>query len=195
MKLPLPAPAVLAAMLVLPCVATARGGDRHGRAEIFAIAKYAGGDDTTTSTLFFREQAELDAALLFGLGVGYNFTSHVNVNATVIAGESDWQFSLDDVSTGKESSPLIQLLGNADWNILDAPVTPFLTAGAGVIMFPDSSLIGAGDFNYGIGAGIRWDFAEHAFLKVWYRADWFGLASADDGLQLHTFNVGIGFMR
>ena len=37
--------------------------------------------------------------------------------------------------------------------------------------------------------------AEHAFVKVWYRADWFGLANADNGLQVHTFNVGIGFMR
>jgi len=179
----------------IPAAARAGGADRDGRSEVFAVAKYFGGDDTTTSILFPGEQVEFDDTPGFGVGFGYNFTDHLNVNATFVLGDSDWHFGLDDVSTGSESSPMIQMLGNADWNLLDAPLTPFLTAGAGVIMFPDSSLVGAGEFNYGVGGGVRWDFAEHAFVKVWYRADFFGLANADYGLHVHTFNVGIGFMR
>jgi len=83
---------------------------------------------------------------------------------------------------------------NVDWNILDRDLTPFATAGAGVMLFflDDFDEI---DFSYGGGAGLWWDVSDETFVKVWYRAKWFELDRTDDALLLHTFNVSVGIMR
>lgn len=183
-------------LLLLPvCHASAADADRAGRWDYFGIARYTPGDDTTNTFFGGVERIDFEPAAHFGFGAGYNVNDHVNVNATVMFGRAEWTFSEEGFLPATDTGPMIQALGNVDWNVLDAPLTPFLTAGAGVIMFPDSPLVGAGEFNYGAGAGVRWDFAEHAFVKIWYRAEFFGLANADHGIRLHTFNVGIGIMR
>lgn len=173
--------------------APARASERDEMTDLFLFGQFAAGDDTTATAFGTDFDVDYDDSFGIGVGIGRNVNDYVNLNATLLVGEASV-----DVDAGaftvSDDATLVAPDFNIDWNILDTDVTPFVTAGAGLMMFfggEDNET----DFSYGAGAGLRWDISHDAFLKVWYRAKWFELDETDDALLLHTFNVGIGIMR
>ena len=185
---------ILAGALALTALvpATARAQDeegREGKFELFVLGQYTIGDETDISGV----DLEYDDTFAGGVGVGFNIAENINFNGTVLIGEAN--FSLDAFGVNVEDdSTVISPEFNVDWNILDQAFTPFVTVGAGAMIFTGGA-VDETDFTYGIGAGVRWDIASDLFLKVWYRAKWFELEDADDEFLLHTINIGFGLMR
>jgi opacity protein-like surface antigen len=185
---------VTAAVAILCCgTSSLRAAARDDKTDLFLLGQFATSDDTTFQFQGQSLDLEYDDTLSLGIGVGRNFNNHLNVNGTVLFTESTLNFS-NGFSTASEDATLVAPDVNVDWNFLDGNVTPFVTAGAGMMLFffDDFDEI---DFSYGGGAGVRWDVSDEMFMKVWYRARWFELDRTDDGLMLHTFNIGIGIMR
>jgi hypothetical protein len=189
----------LTASVVLLCSSGAVRGadaDRDGTREFFFIAQYALGDEQEQFFPSVGESASLEYedAFNFGPGFGYNFSDHLNLNGSVLFGSAGIIEREPFGGSSTDSNVLIAPELNLDWNILDDTFTPFVTGGAGAMYFP-GPFGGSIELSYGAGGGVRWDFADDAFLKVWYRAKWFDFGDADDTLLLHTFNVSIGIMR
>jgi len=170
---------------------TALAADREEMTDVFVFGHFAG-DDTTDATPSFFGATELtfEDTLGGGFGVGYNVSDYININGTVLFGSSEITI---EPFFGSEDVFVVAPEINIDWNILNAEVTPFLTAGAGLmLLFGDDD--DETEFSYGVGVGVRWDISYNAFMKVWYRARWFELDDTDDPFLQHSFNIGIGFM-
>lgn len=169
-------------------LAAARGGET----ELFLFGQFSLEDETTGSIFGSDFEVTFGETFGIGVGIGHNITDNLNLNATLLVAEA----SVDVETGGFDVSDDATLLApdvNIDWNILDTPITPFLTAGTGLMAFfgDDNET----EFSYGVGGGLRLDLSDAAFVKVWYRARWFELEETDDSLMLHTFNVGIGLLR
>ena len=187
------AAAVAVAACSAPTPARADDAGRAGRHDFFVLGHFSSYNETEVEGTTPPVDVEYDQTFGIGLGYGYNLSDHWNVNGTVVAGEAT--FDIGPFGQGvEERSTFIAPDLNVDWNITDAAFTPFLTAGAGAMIFTGGE-IDEVDFSYGAGAGVRWDFSDDAFLKLWYRAKWFELDDTNEPLFLHTLNVGIGVMR
>jgi len=178
--------------VALSFAAPARASERDEMTDFFLFGQFAAGDDTSATAAGLDFDVDYDDSFGIGVGIGRNVNDYVNINGTLLIGEASVDISRGSFSASDDAT-LVAPDINIDWNILDTDVTPFVTAGAGLMMFfgDDNET----DFSYGAGAGLRWDISHDAFLKVWYRAKWFELDETDDSLMLHTFNVGIGIMR
>ena len=114
--------------------------------EIFGVAQAMSDARTTGLGL----SIELDDTVMGGVGLGFNFNDHINLNTAVyfgsidIAGED--RFSRYRVES---DSSLWSWDINLDFNILSTSFTPVLTGGLGFLSF-------SGDF-----AGL--DFGETDF--------------------------------
>jgi len=188
--------AVAACVSCLVLVAAgARAAEREEMTDLFIFGHFAADDDTTAAESFFGSDVDVTFGdtLGGGFGVGRNVNDYININGTLLFGSSEVEVGVGSL-TATEDVFVVAPDVNIDWNIMDTDVTPFVTAGAGLMfLFGDEN--DETEFSYGAGAGLRWDISHDAFMKVWYRAKWFELDEADDTFLLHTFNVGIGIMR
>jgi opacity protein-like surface antigen len=147
----------------------------------------------------------------FALGLDASL-SEFNYRATVVGAAGSFQTD-GDMETGA-------LRAHVTWNLLARPVTPFLTASAGV-MFLDTNLAGdppgnacwiypwygevCGDkaptntltrFTYGIGAGLRYELPrEQGFVRAMLGAEWidFREALSPVGYVLVRADFGLRF--
>ena len=170
----------------------ARASERDEMTDLFIFGQFAAGDDTTAEAGGFDFDIDYDDSVGGGVGFGRNVNDYININATLLIGQATVDVDAGSFSASDDATVVAPDI-NIDWNILDTDVTPFVTAGAGLMMFFSDD--NETDLSYGAGAGLRWDISHDTFLKVWYRAKWFELDETDDSLMLHTFNVGIGIMR
>ena len=170
----------------------ARASERDEMTDLFLFGQFASEDDTTATIFGVDVDVEYEESFGGGFGIGRNVNDFINLNGTLLIGEAEVTAEALGFTTSEDAT-LIAPDFNVDWNILDADVTPFITAGAGLMFFlGDESDT---EFSAGAGVGVRWDVSHDTFMKVWYRARWFELDETDDALMLHTFNVGIGIMR
>jgi opacity protein-like surface antigen len=170
----------------------ARAAEREEMTDFFLFGQFSGDDDTTVSMFGVEADITYEDALGIGFGVGRNVNPYINLNGTLLVAEAELTATVGPFSESVDGT-LVAPDFNVDWNIMDADVTPFVTAGAGVMFFfGDESDT---EFSYGAGAGVRWDISHDTFMKVWYRARWFEVDDVDDTFLLHTFNVGFGIMR
>jgi opacity protein-like surface antigen len=164
---------------------------RAGRGEIFGLGQYMMGDSTTG----LGATIEFDDIFVGGFGVGYNILDYVNVNLDMFFGATDLTGRVGAVSVGGDTT-LIGFDVNVDVNILKSRLTPLVTAGLGFIRF-DGDFQGfpfeETDFSYNVGAGARWDFTNHFFTKLFYRATWTKLEDTDDALLFHGITFVIGY--
>jgi opacity protein-like surface antigen len=168
--------------------------NRRGRLEIFATGQQINGDSTTASDAPFT--IELDDTVVFGLGLGYNFTEHVNFNADMLFGSTDIIARGFGV-TVQDSSDLIAADLNLDVNILKKRFTPYITGGIGFINFQGGSgqlEFNETDFSYNLGAGLRWEATKHLLIKAFYRGTWTKLEDTDDAVLLDGVNLSIGYI-
>ena len=183
--------AVVSCGLILSA-GNARASERDEMTDLFLFGQFASEDDTTATIFGVDVDVEYEDSFGGGFGIGRNVNDFINLNGTLLIGEAEVTAEALGFTT-TEDATLIAPDFNVDWNILDNEVTPFVTAGAGLMFFlGDESDT---EFSAGAGAGVRWDISHDTFMKVWYRARWFELDETDDALLLHTFNVGIGIMR
>jgi opacity protein-like surface antigen len=184
---------VVLAAAATPAMAQVDGdGEREGNFELFVLGQYSSSDTIDVSGIDFEYEDNFSG----GIGIGINPSDNLNVNLTLLIGQATASVDLGVFGEFEDDATFISPELNLDWNILDRSFTPFVTAGIGAMIFTGfDDIDDTTEFTYGGGGGIRWDFAENAFLKVWYRAKWFDVDDADDSILTHTANISIGWMR
>ena len=75
------------------------------------------------------------------------------------------------------------------WNLLARRLTPFLTAGAGVV-FLDPTLA---RFSYGAGAGLRFELPRnHGFMRAFVGGEWIEISEAASRVGYVQFRADFG---
>lgn len=165
---------------------------RTGRFEVFALGQYMMGDSTTGLGLTL----DFDDTFVGGFGFGYNIIDYVNLNVDTFFGATDLTGSSGNISVSGDTT-LIGFDINVDVNVLKSRLTPIVTAGIGFINFNgdfEGFVFDEIDFSYNVGAGVRWNFTNHFFAKLFYRATWTKIEDADDTLLFHGVTFVIGYM-
>lgn len=169
----------------------ASSGDRL-RLEFFYVGEYLVGDSASGSGLTI----EMDDAPTGGFGIGFNWFDHVNLNLGFYFGQAD--FTGSGFGAGVTSDTFFWGMDlNVDVLVLTSRLTPVVTGGLGFMSF-SGDFAGASfhetDFAYNIGGGVRWDFADHWFLKFLYRVRWTQLQNTDEQLLLQGLSLSIGYV-
>ena len=169
--------------------------DRGGKGEVYGIIQQLNGDSVTGSAFGISTELELDDTISGGIGFGYNFNNHINLN-------TDTLFGVTDVN-GKARGVMVEgdtfMWGwnlNLDINVLPTRVTPVITGGVGFIHFNgdfEGFTFQETDFSYNLGVGIRWDVTDHFLVKGMYRGFWTELQDTDDQILLDGVNLSVGF--
>jgi opacity protein-like surface antigen len=191
-------PLAIAAFSLMVVVAisaecTAQGMGRAGRMEIFAVGQVTSDDSTTGMGLTI----ELDDTAMGGVGLGYNFNDHINLNTAVYFGEIDITGTASPWYRVESDSSLWSWELNLDLNVLKTSFTPVLTAGLGFFSFDgdfDGFDFGETDFSYNVGVGLRWDVADHLLLKLLYKPTWTKLEDTDSSIRFDTVSLSIGYI-
>ncbi len=174
-------------------ICTAEEWSRKGKREVFAIGQYMRGDTTTSLGITL----ELDDMFAGGIGAGYNYNDHINLNFDLL-------FTSTDVtakgfgSTLEGDSTLIGWDVNLDINILKSRITPMITGGIGFIRFDGEYETGTPfeetDFSYNVGGGVRCDVTDHFLIKAIYRATWTKMEDTDEAILLDGITLNVGYI-
>lgn len=161
----------------------------------------------------------------FGLSayVSYRFNDHFELQFGL-----DWSEVDYDVTLQSSQVPDLQLEGSGDiqtftpkialnFNLLEGPLTPFVSAGAGWafidtnipdgpveigcwwdpwygnVCFPYQSTKSFDDPAYQLGVGVRWDFSENNSLRLLYEKHWLDYAEASSDPDFDQLKFGIAF--
>lgn len=181
-------------LVALPVTASAQGSRAHNWewsiAGIFQDSKSMGGDGGSS--------LDVDSSTGFGINLAYNLNSKLALGADFEFIEPDYKAVLvddagieDDVVINHTMSQF-SLRFKGTYNFLEGPFTPFIEAGIGWSNFDSNvadgpPIVGCwwhpfwgqicegyyatyGDtlFSYGVGAGLRYEFAGGMFLKGSY---------------------------
>ena len=177
-------------------ISIAQDWSRKGKGELYIFGQYMGGDTTTAKVFGEKFSIKLDDTIAGGLGYGFNFNDHFNLNFDLFYGQADVKGN----PFGERVSGDTNLIGfdmNADLNVLKNRLTPLITAGIGYIRFDgdfEGNDFDETDFSYNVGGGIRWDVTDHLLLKVVYRSLWTKLEDTEDSLRFDVIALSIGYI-
>lgn len=92
---------------------------------------------------------------------------------------------------------LFKYMLNLDLYLIDGPVTPLVTGGAGFLT--TTGILGGSDrgetnFAYSAGAGVRWDIDKHLFTKLVYRATWSKFEGTAEAMLFHGVFLSAGWI-
>jgi opacity protein-like surface antigen len=161
----------------------------------------------------------------FGLSayVGYRFNNRFELQFGL-----DWAIVDYDVTLQSDLDPNLQFNGDGDiesftpkvsinFNLLDRPLTPFLTAGAGwafvdtnipngpvevgcwwdpwwgYTCLPYQSTKSFDDPAYQVGLGVRWDFNDSNSLRLLYERHWLDYSNASSTPDFDQLKFGVAF--
>ena len=169
---------------------------RAKKYEVFAGLGFVRGDKIDSKTP--GGTVEIDDYFTGGFGAGYNFTEHLNFNFEIFFGGSEYDLALGSSEVELDTT-FINFSANLEYYILDAPLTPLLSAGVGVFdsetddKLSDGFKRGESRVSYGLGAGFRWDIDDKMFLKSVYQIRWTDIERNRHNFELHTFSIYFGF--
>jgi len=128
-----------------------------------------------------------------GFGLGYNLDDHWNVNASLLQGSTGTTHEKNYDKNGLFLDAKLRYLfvgANLEYNFLKKRLSPFVTAGGGLAKISGKrdrcqhgryvTVIDDVMYSYNVGAGLRWDLAEHIALKLTYRRTFFEGKSSGD---------------
>jgi opacity protein-like surface antigen len=141
-----------------------------------------------------------DDTIVGGLGYGFNFNDHINLNTDLLLGSTDITGRVSGVPLTGDTD-LLALDFNLDINILKTRFTPLLTGGIGFMHFSGnwtSSIrqvnLTETDLSYTLGAGFRFDVSDHFLIKALYKAKWIKFDLTDDNLMMDGVSLSVGYL-
>ena len=168
---------------------------RRGKLEIFGIFQPISGDKTTTDQ---GVEVEFKGTNTFGVGVGYSIIDLINLNGTILWGNSDLTTDASDSDFQRSGdSDLYFMDFNVDVNFMKRRFTPVLSAGIGRASFIGYALgadLEESNLSWNFGGGIRWDPLDHLLIKALYRATWTELENSEDGLLFSGLALSVGYI-
>ncbi|HEV7300786.1 MAG TPA: outer membrane beta-barrel protein [Tepidisphaeraceae bacterium] len=193
---------VVAAMAMAMTGNSASASEMRQGIEVFGIGRFMTGDDTRfdAESPFDGEAGfDVDPSFMLGAGFGINFNAFINLNFTLAGGPCDFEYiNLGEIVI--EDGTIVTGDVNLDLYLIDGPVTPFITGGIGFVSTNgerrgDGEGEDVGETNPAgnFGGGVRFDFGDHLFMKLLYRATLTTLEDAADNLLFHSGGVAVGW--
>jgi hypothetical protein len=209
---------VLLSLLTLPATAQIRGPSNEWSLNLHSIGSHRYSFEGGAS-------ARNDGGAGFAGSLAHNLNDYFSLGGELTVGEFDHRASVVAAPGNAAGSfdtrgrmelvtlravatwyLLVTLRAVATWYLRARPITPFLTAGAGVT-FLDTNFVGdapssgcwiypwygevcgakppdttLGRFSYGASLGARWDLeANHGFLRALIGGEWIRLSEASSG--------------
>ena len=169
---------------------------REGKVELFGSIQLMGGDEASDSGV----TVEIEDPTVYGFGIGYNLSDHLNLNTDLLFGSADICAGMDVYGQTVQvegDTNLFLWNVNLDYNILKGRFTPVATGGIGFVNFNGDFggfEFSETNFSYNLGAGLRWDATDSLFLKAMYKWTWTEMQDIGDLLFTGaTLSVGIAF--
>jgi opacity protein-like surface antigen len=191
---------LLVALVSVLATGTAKADDwlaashRVGRFELFGEGAFYKGNDVDVSGS--SGQITLGNNWNAGLGFGMNFGPLFNFNAEIFGGPLDISVGNHFSSSSADNALMAGAMAHIEFYPINGPLTPVLTGGAGFVRTQGdigTTTFGETDLAFDAGAGVRWDFDEHTFAKVLYRARWIDFKDTEEFMLLHSVWVSFGF--
>ncbi len=176
--------ALLMAVVASPSPAEDQSWSRAYRSELYCVVQVMGSDKVTA--LSRSGEVDIDTTTLYGVGMGLNFTEHFNVNTEIMLGWMDVEerssyWGGNVIEHDNDSVYLWNV--NLDYNFSKGRLTPFVSAGAGVLGYNGDDRLHEVHFAGNAGAGIRWDMTDHFAVRVMYRSTWWEIENGDSPFQ------------
>lgn len=177
---------------------SAQQWSRTEKGEIYGIFQTMDGDES--SALFevegletkLKGKVKVHDTDVYGLGLAYNFTDHLNLNTDFLLGTIDTAGKLEGQEN--EWNPTIFVWDvNLDYNFWKSRFSPLVTGGLGCFYFSGDGYSET-DFSYNIGAGLRWDALDFLFIKAVYRMTWTKMDDHEHRILLDGISLGVGYM-
>jgi opacity protein-like surface antigen len=178
---------------------------RAGRFELFLFGQGMAEDQAHETVGGVRVTSEVDDFIAYGIGGGYHINDYLSVNVDLFGASTDLKVS-GGALTLKEDSDVSGLDLNIDLFPFPGRFSPFVTAGIGYVTFfedidddddcycyYDADEFSS-EFSFNAGAGIRWDFSDHLFVKALYRATWTDLEDTNESFKFHGFSMFAGYL-
>ncbi len=187
---------VVGALLVAIVASAAEAADetwsRAYRLEAFPMIQFLGGDEASWED--GAGTGEIEDVPLFGGGIGFNLSDHLNLNADLTVGRTEWVGRSPTVENRIGTTLWLGDI-NLDYNILKSRLTPLVTGGIGFSKFRSHDA-GRGEVHwaYNLGAGARWDINDNLALRVIYRSTWTQMEEADESFQFGGVVASLIFM-
>jgi opacity protein-like surface antigen len=195
-------------------------GNRDGRFEAGLVLAY---QNSVSQTNEGGSELDVDSRLGWGLSIGWNWTSHINLGYRLTVINPDYVATIVPEDTAFPPQTLSYRASrvshqlNATWNFLDKPFTPYIQGGLGVTSFdsnvPDSppstgcwwdpwwgyvcnttwSTYKKTAFSYNIGLGLRWDVNNALYFKGAYNKEWMDVDSGTVSFDIFSLEGGLMF--
>ena len=184
---------IFVVMFMIVSIVNAEEFSRAGQMEIFASGYCMGSDNVD---LLGTGQMEIDDTFMYGMGMGYNFSDHLNMNIEIVTGSTDGTIS--GITGGESDVELLGMNFNLDFNILKSRFTPIISVGWGFMDFDiddnyADSIYGGTYATANIGAGFRYDVSDNFLIKAVYRVTWVEeIDYTEDNLVLDGIHVSVG---
>ena len=193
--------------ILLPIVELHAQAPRAGKFELGGAFEWFGGQTIDSRIGDVSGELELDDLFTGGIHFGYNFTDQLNINTEFVAGVADLTFTGAGTRL-TDDADFVAWTVNLDYYILPTPLTPYISAGVGLISLDneyyddywwyistrDRELpVSEVNFLWNLGAGLRWDPIDHLYLKLSYRLNGTDLNYGDEYMLLHSVLFTIGY--
>jgi len=183
---------------------SAQEWSRKGKTEFFGTLQTLGSETVNYSYPdVLPVKFDMDSAYVYGIGFGYNFTDHWNINTEMLFGSADTDVKIvhDTLDVTVDTADMDYILWdlNIDYNIWKSRFTPLITGGIGLMDICIDTTTQAGDvhesnFSYNLGAGVRWDVKDNLLLKLIYRSTWTEVHNADNDQRFDGLSVSVAYM-
>ena len=175
---------------------------RKGKSEFFGTIMWLGSDNADFSPQnFLPVRLDFDKTVVYGVGYGYNFNDHWNMNTDLLFGTADTDIIIADIyNVGTEDMDYVIWNVNLDYNILKGRISPLVTGGLGFMNFSiitNTEAVGEiheSNFSCNLGAGVRWDIRDNILLKAIYKSTWSDINHADNDQQFDGFSLSVAYM-
>jgi opacity protein-like surface antigen len=179
---------------------TAQEWSRKGKNELFAAIKFMGSEEIKYSVpLALPVTLDMDSTYIYGLGYGYNFSDHWNINTDLLFGFADTDVKVANTTVETDDMDYILWNVNIDYNIWKSRFTPLVTGGIGLMHVgidttTDVGKVSENNFSSNLGLGVRWDIKDNLLLKAIYRSTWTDVRDADNKQRFESFGVSVAYM-
>ena len=194
---------IIASLLVFSMTASfcsAEEWSRKGKTELFGTLQMMGSETVEYSyPAALPVTFDMDSAIMYGFGFGYNLSDHWNINTDLLFGSADTDVKVSGATVETEDMDYILWDINIDYNIWKSRFTPLVTGGMGLMDFGIDTTSTAGkvhesNYSSNLGAGVRWDIRDDLLLKVIYRSTWTEVHDADNDQRFDSINVSLAYM-
>src|SRR3954466_2856349 len=187
--------------------ASASDFHRAGMFEVGGVFQGSFGQTVRGQIEGIHGDLQLDDLFAGGINFGYHITDYLSVNTDLLGTQADLRFRGSGFDLHDDAPAAIWTV-NLDYYILPTRLTPYLSAGIGLLSmdnqyddnyyyccYPQHQEIHISeiDFLWNVGIGLRWDPLDHLYLKLGYRLSGTELEYADEYMYIHNIMLTVGY--